>query len=176
MHIILIIAGIATGAWLWYQRAKHAKEVADEVYDLARDVRSAARRLGFRRRTDIHPADCVEDPRLAVAGIVSAIAQMRGPLSENTVAIFTAEVSQTFDVPPDHADDVVAFGRWIARQCDGPEMAARKLGAVVRKSVGSDAMPEVIWMIERVASADGVRADDSQYAVMSVFQRIVGAR
>jgi uncharacterized tellurite resistance protein B-like protein len=175
VRFFLIVMGVATAAWLWYRRAKHAKEVADEVFGLARDMRLATRRLGFRRRSDVHPADCVEDPRLAVAGIVSAIAQMRGPLSHTAVAVFTAEVGETFDATPAQADDIVAFGRWIAQECGSPEMAARKLGAVVSQSVGVDSMPEVIWMIERVASADGVRADDSQYAVMSVFQRAVGS-
>ncbi len=176
MHVVWIIVGMVSAAWLWARRAKQAKEVADNVVEMARDVRSTFRRLGFKRRSDVHPADCVDDPRLAVAGIVAAIARMRGPLSPQTLDAFKSEVMETFKTDPQHADDIIAFGQWVARQCTTPELAAHKLGAVVRKSVGADAMPEIIWMIERVASADGVRADDAQYAVMSVFQAAIKAR
>jgi len=174
--VIWIIVGLVTAAWFWARRAHQAKDTADNVIEMAKDVRLAFRRLGFKRRSDVHAADCVEDPRLAVAGIVAAIAQMRGPLSTHTLEVFNAEVSETFETDPQHAADIVAFGQWVARQCVTPELAAHKLGAVVRKSVGAEAMPEIIWMIERVVSADGVRADDAQYSVMSVFQAAIKRR
>lgn len=176
MNVVWIIVGMVTAAWLWARRAHQAKDVADNVVEMARDVRLNFRRLGFKRRSDLHAADCVEDPRLAVAGIVAAIARMRGPLSTHTQEVFTREVMETFKTDPQHAADIVAFGQWVARQCATPELAAHKLGAVIRESVGEDAMPEIIWMIERVTSADGVRADESQYAVMSVFQAAIKAR
>jgi len=43
--------------------------------DAARDVRRAARRFGFRRQTNLHPAEPIDDTRVAAAGILTALAR-----------------------------------------------------------------------------------------------------
>jgi len=72
MPFILALISIAAAAYFWINRARNAGEIAGEVLDMANDVRLAARRFGFKRKTNLHPtvlrADAEEAQEMEVLG------------------------------------------------------------------------------------------------------------
>ncbi|MDU8943816.1 hypothetical protein [Ovoidimarina sediminis] len=76
MPIVIGALAILTGAYLWYLRYQNARDAAETLVDAANDVRLAARRFGFRRKANVHPAECVDDPRLGALAIAAAMMQM----------------------------------------------------------------------------------------------------
>jgi hypothetical protein len=77
MHILAAILAVILGAAFWIYRLNAARDAAETLAGAANDVRLAARRFGFRRKTNLHPADCVDDPRLAAMGIARMAADCR---------------------------------------------------------------------------------------------------
>ncbi len=163
MPFLLGLLGILTAIGIWYWRFRMAKDAASEVMDMARDVQSAARRFGFRRRTNLHPADAVDDPRLAAAGVVLAISGIDGPHTKAELDMLKTECRARFGVDEAEAQDMVAFGRWVAGQCQTPEEAARRLGRVVRTKA-FDAGEELLEMIGKVTTVDGQMGEREQRA------------
>lgn len=178
MPVLLAILGILGAAALWYWRFRMAKDAAGDLIDAARDVRAAARRFGFRRQTHVHPADAVEDPRLAAAGIALAVASIDGPHTRGELDALATECRARFGVGADEATDMVAFGRWVAGQCGTPEEAVRRLGRVVRKHA-FDAGEDLLELTRAVASADhpeGAELGERETRAMNQLADIFGLR
>jgi len=174
VHILLGILGVLSAAMLWYWRVKQAGEAAGELTNAANDVRLAIRRFGYMRTRKTHPADCVDDARLAAAGIVAAIASMNAPLSQAEIDMLAAEAGVVFGVDPREAVDIAAFGRWIAGQCNTPEDAVRRLTKIIRAKAGAEAGPDLIRMVEKVATADGIGLDERENDALAAIRRGLG--
>lgn len=76
MPVILALLGLVMAAGVWAWRIRMASQVSRDLADMAGDVISAARRLGFRRRMNVHPVDSIEEPPLAIAGIGIAFLEL----------------------------------------------------------------------------------------------------
>ncbi len=174
MHILLGILGALSVAMVWYWRIKTARKVVGEVANAANDARLAIRRFGYLRKHKTHPADCVDDPRLAAAGIVAAIAAMDAPLSRAEIDMLTAESGAVFGADPAEAVDIAAFGRWVAGQCQTPEDAVRRLVKVIHYKAGVEAGPDLIGMVEKVATVDGIGLDEREADALTAIRRGLG--
>jgi uncharacterized tellurite resistance protein B-like protein len=173
MHLLLSLVAIIAAIGFWYWRARMAAQAAREASSAAKDARLFLRRIKFQRNSKEHPIDAVDDPRLAAAGVIVTIAQMDGDLSKAEIASMETEARIAFNVDEVEGGDIVAFGRWIAGQSTSPEETVRKLAKVVRAQAGPEAWPQLIAMIETVASADGrpltERQEESLHNLRSSF-------
>ncbi|MEO0761248.1 MAG: TerB family tellurite resistance protein [Pseudomonadota bacterium] len=166
-----MLLGIVAAVGIWYWRFKMVSEAAGELIDAADGVRAAARRFAYRRRSDKHPADCVEDARLAAAGVMAAIASMDGPLSRDEIKAIANEARAVFQADQDEADEIAAFGRWIAGQCKSPDDGARRLGKIVRRLAGDAVGRDLVAMTERVAQVDGAPLSEAQASALLTLRR-----
>jgi len=174
MHIVLAVLGLLGAAMFWYWRLKMAREAVGELASAADDVRLAIRRFGYLRKHKTHPADCVDDPRLAAAGIAAAVAGIDAPLSQAEIDRLTAEAGSVFGVRSAEAVDIASFGRWIAGQCQSPEDAVRRLTKVVRAQAGPEAGPDLVGMVEKVAGADGAGLGEREEDAIAAIRRGLG--
>ena len=84
-------------------RVRRGSRMVAEVIDMPTDVRTAARRLGYKRRTDVHPVDGIDDPKLARVvqhGMARDIEQAR---------------------------NMMVLGHWLVRTCGGAKDAVSRL-------------------------------------------------
>ncbi|MEM9708276.1 MAG: hypothetical protein AAF871_05740, partial [Pseudomonadota bacterium] len=116
MPYILAAIGLLLAAYIWYIRAERAKIAAETLADAAKDVQAAARRFGFKRKTNVHPADAIEDPRLAIAGMAAAIAQMDAAWSLETAKKISLECQRVFGLPFEDAEETAVFAKWVSDQ------------------------------------------------------------
>lgn len=166
MHIIIVaatlIALIAYGLW----RARATSAAAEDIVDAAQDAQAALRRFGYRRKAGVHPADQVEDARLAAAGMMAAIARMDGDLTADQMNALRVECRASFRVPQPEADDIAAYGRWLAGQSQDPDDAIRRLARVIRAQAGAEAQKDLIAMLTRVAAVEGGGPSELQSAAI----------
>lgn len=162
MPVVLAILGIISAAAIWYYRVQAAKQAGGDLLDMANDVRLAARRFGFKRRTNVHPVDSIDDPRLAASGLVAAIAGMAGPLTKDHIDEMSRQFQSKFSVPRDEAVEIATFGRWIAEQCGTRSEAVRRLSKRLRTLAGAEAHQDLKAMIDGVATATGQTLSEDQ--------------
>lgn len=157
-------------------RARGAAMATHDVIEAADDVRAAVRRFGFRRQAGRHPADIVDDARLAAAGMMAAIAKMDGELTKAQIDALRVECRASFRVGQKDADEIAAYGRWLASQSQDPEDVIRRLSARVQALAAEEAQKDLIGMLERVAAVEGGGVSTEQrHAIDSVRRRLTTA-
>lgn len=174
MHIIAILIALVGGLAVWYWRIKMAREAGSQVLDAANDVRLAARRLMYKHKHNTHPADSVEDPRLAASGIAVAVATMDAPISQAEIAALTRGACEIFDISEREALDMVSFGRWVSDQCGTNDEAVRRLVKVVAKQAGPEAGPDLVRLVSDVATAGGHDLGAEEADALDTIRRGLG--
>ena len=71
MPFIIMILGAIGGAIWWWVRS-NPREALHVAEDAATTIKNAPRRLAFRKQTNAHPVECVDDPRSAIGAIAQA--------------------------------------------------------------------------------------------------------
>lgn len=175
MPVLLAIISAITVAGIWYYRMNAANKGARELLDAANDVRLAARRFGYKMRNKTHPTDTVDDPRLAAAGIVLAIAGMDSELTREEMDALIDQCLSKFNVDRTEAEEIVVFGRWLANSCNTKDEAVRRLSKRVLAKAGLEAATDLIDMIEIVAGPEGLR-DERAADALATVRRLFGMR
>ncbi|MCI4660554.1 MAG: TerB family tellurite resistance protein [Neomegalonema sp.] len=176
MHILLALIAVVGAVLYWVFRARNAAHAAHELVDVADDVRAAVRRFGFSRKAGQHPADTVTDPRLAAAGCLAALARMDGALTQAQVNALRVEARASFRVPQAEADEIAAYGRWLADQSNTPDDTLRRLVRVIRDQAPAEAHQDFIAMCERIAAVEGGGASPVQLSAITRVRDALGLR
>ncbi|MEM0988319.1 MAG: TerB family tellurite resistance protein [Pseudomonadota bacterium] len=175
MHLLGGLLVLIGAVAVWYWRVRMARDAAGDAIEAGNDIRLSARRLMYKRKHDVHPADCVDDPRLAAAGIAVAVATMDHPISQAEIAALTDSARQTFDVTEREALDIVSFGRWVADQCNTQEEAVRRLSKVVASLAGPNAADDLVAMIQAVSTAGGAELGEDELAAIETVRRVLAS-
>ncbi|MCB2135969.1 MAG: hypothetical protein KDE08_08500 [Rhodobacteraceae bacterium] len=127
MPFLIGLLGLIAVAYLWMSRVRHAAEMTNELANMAGDVLAAARRLGFRRRTNIHPVESIEDTVIGIGALAQAFIELGGlPTEEQQNRLITSLQAHT-GKSLQEAEETLILGRWIIAQCNGPEPAIDRL-------------------------------------------------
>ncbi len=155
MPILITFLGLLAAAGYWYFRIRDAGGTVRDLADAANDVRLAARRFGFKRRANVHPIDCIEDARMAAAGITLAVAEMDGALTQAEIQTATIQFQSVFDVNKTDAEELVTFGRWIAAQSGTKSEGVRRMSKRLLGLAGAEAGSDLVKLVTAVGTADG---------------------
>ncbi len=171
MPILLAILGILGAAAVWYWRIKNASEMSADLLDAANNVRLAARRFNYKRRNKTHPADCVDDPRVAAAAIIVAVGGMETEFSAEHHAAAVVQCQSKFDCPEKDANDIMILGKWIAQQCNTKDEAVRRLSKRLFSLSGAEAGPDLVEMVNAIAKVDEKPGDSREADAMAQIKR-----
>ncbi len=168
MPLLLALLTVIGLLALWWWRARAGRKPAGPADPVGADaVREALRRFRYRQETGRHPAETVEDPRLAAAGVMAAVMRLKGELTPDQLNQLRVECRAAFRVAQAEADEIAAVGRWLASQSDDPEDAIRRLLPVIRDRAEPEAHADLARMLERVAAVEGGGPNDRQRAVVA---------
>ncbi|KGJ06448.1 hypothetical protein SAMN04487972_101106 [Paracoccus halophilus] len=127
MPFIIALLGLVLAAGVWAWRIRMAAQVSRDLADMAGDVISAARRLGFRRRLNVHPVESIEEPALAIAGIGIAFLELSSlPTAEQQKQLGDS-IARNCNESQTRADELMIVGRWLVSECKGPQTAIPRL-------------------------------------------------
>ncbi|WP_375280592.1 hypothetical protein [Pseudooctadecabacter sp.] len=148
MPVLIALLGIAVTAYIWAHRASRARDVLGDVPDMANDVRLAARRFGFKRNTNIHPVESIEDPRLAIAAIATAFVELDNlPTAEDRQRL-TVQLRATLRANEDEAQEMEILGRWFMAECGGAEPAIARISRKLYKLGGAEQMDPLMAVLK----------------------------
>lgn len=148
MPIVIAIVGAIAAAYFFVMRARNAAEMTQELIGVANDVRLAARRFGFHRHKNTHPADSIEDPNLAVASIALAFTNLSGlPTKEDRERLKLA-LRKTLNLSDEGAEEALILGTWIVDQCNGASPAISRVSRNLFKMNGLDSWQTLLATIK----------------------------
>jgi hypothetical protein len=139
--------------------------------DMANDVRLAARRFGFRRRTDLHPAEAIEDPAIAIAGIASAFIELDGLPTSDQRSALVRQMQTVLSLPAQDADELAILGRWIASECGPPDAAISRLSRKLARLGGVDSFSPLLTILNGTLTASSAALNTRQKEALDDVQR-----
>lgn len=151
MPFLLGALALAGAAYFWILRARNAANVTNELLDVANDVRLAARRFGFRRRSNQHVADTIEDPKVAVAALAVCFLELEDYPSAEQKAALVSALRENLRVSHTDAEELLILGRWIMGECNGASAAISRLSRKLHKLSGQTHFDPLMRSIQTLA-------------------------
>lgn len=142
-------------------RARAAADVTQELANVAGDVMAAARRLGFRRKANIHPVEALDDARVAIAATALAFVDLDSFPTAEQHAGLVASLRDRLLMAEDEAKEALILGRWLVHECGGPLAAIDRLSRRIYKLSGGDGFQPLMQVIKDVAAL-GTGVSDRQ--------------
>jgi uncharacterized tellurite resistance protein B-like protein len=159
--LILLLTTIGGAIWWWVR--SNPRDALGIAVDTATTIKNAPRRLAFRRQTNMHPVDSIDDPHVAV-----------GTLAMSFVGLDTLPTKEQYDrlhillrshlrCNEEDAQELQAYGRWIIQQCGGELEAFDRVTRRLKKMDGTQSLSLVQDLFAGIAP-DGL-SDRQQEAV-----------
>lgn len=176
MHIILGLIGLATAAYFLVIRARRGAEMTSELLEVADDIRAAARRFGFRRRTNTHPVDSIEDPRLAAGGVATAFLQLDDLPTADARRTLDLSLRKHFDLTAEEAEEIAVLGDWFTRECGTPDAAFERLARKLRGLDGANSFQPLMLVLNDVAQTGAGELSTRQREALESLSRVFNLR
>lgn len=172
MHIIAGLLALAVGIYFFFIRARTAVHIADDVADMAQTAMGAARRFGFRRRANVHPVECIEDPKLAIAGLATAYAELDALPTQETRDALLIGFQSALDVSRADAEELATLGQWFVNECKGADAAVPRIARKLARLDGAQGLVTLMDVIGHVAKASANGPSDKQGEALVEIKRI----
>ena len=153
----LLAAMGVVGVLLW--RVNQASDAAKGLLETAEDTRGFFRRMAWRRKSGKNPLDIVTDPREAAAAMMSAIAQWDAAISDREMDAIRAQVKQYFGANEEQSNELLAMGRWLARDTADIGSFLRRASTCVIAKCSQQERRDLLAMLNAVANAEGKPRD-----------------
>lgn len=133
---ILIALLTAVGAAIWWWVRHNPREAIDLAADAATTLKNAPRKIAFRRQTNAHPVEGIDDHRIALCAIAQAFIELDElPTREQRDRLHVL-LRSTLRCSSQEAQEMEVLGRWLIPQCGGAEAAVTRLGRRLYKLDG----------------------------------------
>ena len=162
MHILALAVTAMTFAAVWYWRVKALHSIGSEVFDVAGRLRGAYRRFRFRQKAEGSVLASVDDPALAAAILLFAIAGEGGqtPAAE---AEIRGQISR---IAAQHRmDEIMAYAAWAARQTSGPHQCLRQFSSLWRAHLTDEERQHLVRMAETIGRVANIPARPHRFAL-----------
>lgn len=153
MPYIIAVLGLLAGACFWIMRARAATDATRELTGVAQDVIAAARRFGFRRKTNVHPVESLEEPDVAIAGAGIAFLELGGLPSADQQDRLIVSLQSHLGQSKGKAEEAVILGRWLVSECGGAQPGLARLTRRLYKMRGADSFQPLMAVLKDVAAA-----------------------
>jgi hypothetical protein len=127
MHIVIFALTTLGGAIWWWIRM-NPRQSLDMAADAVTTARNLPRKLAFRKQTNAHPVEGIDDPRIAICAIGQAFIELDDLPTREQRAQLNMLLRRDLDCDDDLADEIEVLGRWLVGQCQGAEAAITRLG------------------------------------------------
>lgn len=133
--IILIFTAVGGAIWWWVRN--NPREALSVAADAATTLRNAPRRIAFRRQTNAHPVEGIDDPRIAICAIAQSFIELDDLPTQEQRQKLHVLVRTKLRCDEEEAEEMEVLGRWLMTQCGGAASAIPRLGKRLFKIDGT---------------------------------------
>ncbi|WP_106746266.1 hypothetical protein [Yoonia maritima] len=132
--IILVLTSLGAALWWWVRQ--NPGDAIDTAVDVATTVRNAPRKLAFRKQTNAHPVEGIDDARIAICAIAQAFIELDDLPTKDQRDTLKILLRTKLRCSAGEAEEMEILGRWLQNQCNNPEAAIVRLARRLRKIDG----------------------------------------
>ncbi|TDT77238.1 hypothetical protein BDE40_0518 [Litoreibacter halocynthiae] len=166
MPILIAIIGALGAAAYWYFRMRDIGVAGRDLVNVANDVRLAARRFGFKRNANVHPAESIEDPKVAIGALAVAFLELDDLPSQEARIAMTRELQQATNVTLEDAEELAILGRWMMSECGGPEQTVTRLSKKLYKLGGSEHLAPLMQVLNAIGTSGNGTLSERQRSAL----------
>jgi hypothetical protein len=122
----MILGAIGAAIWFWVRN--NPRDALHLAQDAATTLRNAPRRIAFRRQTNEHPVEGIDDPRIAICAIAQAFVELDDLPTQDQRQKLHVSVRTKLRCDEEEAEEMEVLGRWLMTQCQGAAAAIPRLG------------------------------------------------
>lgn len=127
MPILIALAGAAVAIYFFLIRTRNTVEAVKDLSEVANDVRLAARRFGFARKSKAHPVESIDDPDIAATALIVAVQEMHDLPTKDDQQLLETQLRVAFRCSAEDAQELVTLGRWLVQECGTNDQAVYRL-------------------------------------------------
>ena len=135
MPIVLLILSIVGGA-IWFWVRNNPRDAVHAAQDAVTVIKNAPRKLAFRKQTNAHPVEGIDDPRIAICAIGQAFIELDDLPTIDQRKKMHVNLRTTLRCTEEEAEEMQVLGRWLMTQCQGPSPAITRLARRLYKIDG----------------------------------------
>ena len=129
MPILILILSVVGGA-LWFWVRNNPRDAFHAAQDAATVLKNAPRKLAFRKQTNSHPVEGIDDPRIAICAIAQSFIELDNLPTQEQRQRLHVNLRAKLRCSEDEAEKMEVLGRWLMTQCK--ERWSREFGPVVK--------------------------------------------
>ncbi|MEO9863226.1 MAG: hypothetical protein ABJO29_07750 [Yoonia sp.] len=134
--IILILSTLGGLIWFWVR--SNPRDALNVASDTVTTIRNAPRRLAFRRQTNVHPVESIDDPEVAVGTMAMAFIGLDDLPSKDQYDHLHLLLRSKLRCSEEDAKELQVYGRWVIQQCGGEVEAFDRVARRLKKLNGTD--------------------------------------
>ena len=150
MALLAIIGAILAGIGVWYYRLRMLRDISGDLADLAGRARGAYRRNRFRRQVDDATLAAIDDPALAAAVFLYALANEDKSSLHKTEPVIHTQMAAI--VAADRLSEMLAHAEWAAREVIDPRDVVRRFKPLWQDALTLTERRQLVAMAEAVAA------------------------
>ena len=170
MHIVIAVLGVVGAVAFWWYRVKYMGQAANEAVDAAQRAVGLYRRKSFKHKVEASTIDAIQDPGIAAAVLLTAIALAKGPLTANEEATITTAMRDVMGVAK--PEEEMVFAKWAASDVADLNSLVSRLSKVWTEKLGLPERRELYDLATRVASLEGEPDDLVLAALRKLKERL----
>ena len=169
MPILILIASAIGGAIWWWVR-NNPRDAIDIVQDAAVTAKNAPRRMRFKRATNTHPVDGIDDPRVAVGAIAVSFVMLDDFPTKDDLDRLQIILRSKLRCSENDAIEMQSFGKWICTECGTADAAASRL---IRRLKTLDGTSSFALLQEVLLATVNRDLSQRQQDVLADFARVM---
>lgn len=150
MHILVGLLGALGVLVMIFWRLNQAANAARGARDAVGDAHGALRRWSWRRKSSVDLIRDIDDPRVAAAVLMVAVAEYDGALTADEHRVMRQQITSKFGAKEATADELIAHARWLTRSGGDIGSLFLKLMPVIQNKCGPRERSELIEMLKHV--------------------------
>lgn len=175
MHILVgLVSALGLIAY-FIIRANQVNRAGRELLDAASEAKGCVRRSLWRRRTEVDPTRSIEDPRLAAAVMMCAVANADGDITERERTAILGLMEQHFQMPRGDCEVMLGEARWLAKEAKDLSAFLQRLSKPIAACCTEAELADLFAMLEAVDRVEGGGSAIVADAVASLQRRLTPA-
>lgn len=147
MPVLIALLSVVSAVAFFIIRSRNTLNAARDLVGMADDVRLAARRFGFRRKSNVHPVDAVEEDTVLLGALSVGYSMLGQVFTEASktqlVELCQDQLLQTHQ----EAQDLVVYGHWMIQQCGTPSAGFTRVLKRLYRLRGNAAFDPIMGML-----------------------------
>lgn len=172
MHIVLGVLAVLGAIAYFVIRANQVGQAGKELAETAGEVKGLFRSARWRSKSKTDPFAEIDDPRLAAAVMMHAIAKCDGDVTENQRVAMLDSMQTKLGLEKKTAEEMLVRARWLIQDLNDTSTTLRRAAPPVDRNCTPQEIDDLLDMLAGIANVEGEATGLQKNAIDGLKRRL----